>query len=40
MYSCDLQKKNGISYFYKVKEIGQQIPDNYWTIQNLQKLGY
>jgi hypothetical protein len=40
MYSCDLQKKNGSSLFHKVKEIGQQIPDNYWTIQNLQKLGY
>jgi hypothetical protein len=40
LYSMDIQKKHGTPSIEKVKEIGQKIPNGFWTIQNLQKLGY
>jgi hypothetical protein len=40
MHSMDMQKKRGSPSKNKVKEIGQQIPNSFWTIQNLQKTGY
>jgi hypothetical protein len=40
LYSCDLQRKHGGPSLDPVKEIGQTIHNRFWTIQNLQKLGY
>jgi hypothetical protein len=40
IYTCDLQRRHGAPVLDKIKEIGQTIPDRFWTIQNLQKLGY
>jgi hypothetical protein len=41
MYSSDLQRRHGCPSIDKVKEIGLDIDHRkYWTIQNLQKLGY
>jgi hypothetical protein len=40
LYSSDLQRRHGCPSLDLVKEIGQTISNDYWTIQNLQKLGY
>ena len=40
LHSIDMQKKRGSPGKDKVKELGQQIPNSFWTIQNLQKTGY
>ena len=41
LYSCDLQRRHGCPSIDKLKEIGLNIDHRkYWTIQNLQKLGY
>jgi len=40
LHSIDMQKKRGSPGKDKVKEIGQQIPNSFWTFQNLQKFGY
>ena len=40
LHSMDMQKKRGSPSKDKVKEIGQQIHNSFWTIQNLQKTGY
>jgi hypothetical protein len=40
LYSMDIQRRHGSPTFDKVKEIGFELPDRFWTIQNLQKLGY
>ena len=40
LHSIDMQKKRGSPGKDRVKEIGQQIPNSFWTIQNLQKMGY
>ena len=39
-YSMDIQRRHGGPSLDIVKEIGLNIPLSYWTIQNLQKLGY
>lgn len=39
-YAMDLQRRHGGPSIDKVKEIGQTIKNKFWTIQNLQKLGY
>jgi hypothetical protein len=41
LYSSDLQRRHGCPSIDKVKQIGLDIDHlKYWTIQNLQKLGY
>jgi hypothetical protein len=41
IYSSDLQRRHGCPSIDKVKQIGLDIDHlKYWTIQNLQKLGY
>ena len=40
LYSSDLQRLHGGPSIDKVKEIGFVKPLRFWTIQNLQKLGY
>ena len=40
LHSIEMQKKQGSPGKDKVKELGQQIPNSFWTIQNLQKTGY
>jgi hypothetical protein len=40
MYSSDLQRKHGCPTLDPIKEIGRKIPNRFWTIQNLQKMGY
>ena len=40
LHSIDMQKKRGSPGKDKVKKIGQQIPNSFWTIQSLQKTGY
>jgi hypothetical protein len=40
LYSMDIQRRHGCPTFDKVKEIGVELPMRFWTIQNLQKLGY
>jgi hypothetical protein len=41
IYSSDLQRRHGCPSIDKVKQIGLDIDHRkYWTIQNLQKLGY
>jgi hypothetical protein len=39
-YNCDIQRRHGCPNIQKVTEIGQKIPNRFWTIQSLQKLGY
>ena len=41
LYSADLQRRHGCPSIDKLKQIGLDIDHRkYWTIQNLQKLGY
>lgn len=40
LHAIDMQKKRGSPGKDTVTEIGQQVPHNFWTIQNLQKTGY
>ena len=40
LYSMDIQRKHGCPTIDKVKDIGFSKPNRFWTIQNLQKLGY
>jgi hypothetical protein len=41
LYSSDLQRRHGCPSIDKIKQIGLDIDHRkYWTIQNLQKLGY
>ena len=41
LYSADLQRRHGCPSIDNVEEIGLNIDSaKYWTIQNLQKLGY
>ena len=40
LYSADLQRRHGGPSLDTIKEIGQTIHNRFWTIQNLQKLGY
>ncbi len=40
IYSSDLQRRHGCPSIDKVKELGVEIDPKFWTIQNLQKLGY
>jgi hypothetical protein len=40
LYSSDLQRRHGGPSLDKVKSIGKPIPNRFWTIQNLQKMGY
>lgn len=40
LYSSDLQRRHGCPSIDKVKEIGIDIKNDFWTIQNLQKMGY
>ena len=40
LYSCDLQRRHGGPSIDKCKEVGLPIENSFWTIQNLQKLGY
>jgi hypothetical protein len=40
IYSSDLQRRHGCPTLDKVKELGVQLDNKFWTIQNLQKLGY
>lgn len=40
LHSIDMQKKRGSPGKDSVIEIGGQIPDNFWTVQQLQKMGY
>ena len=40
IYTMDIQRRHGSPVLDKVDEIGHTIPDRFWTIQNLQKLGY
>ena len=40
IYSCDLQRRHGSPSLDKVRELGVKLDNKFWTIQNLQKLGY
>jgi len=40
LHSMDMQKKRGSPGKDSVIAIGEQIPDNFWTVQQLQKMGY
>lgn len=40
LYSMDIQRRHGSPTLDKIKEIGEDIPNRFWTIQNLQKMGY
>jgi len=40
LYGMDIQRKHGGPTIDKVIDIGFNLPGTYWTIQNLQKLGY
>ena len=40
LHSIDMQKKRGSPGKDSVIAIGEQIPDNFWTVQQLQKMGY
>lgn len=40
LYSSDLQRRHGCPSIDRVQEMGQTIDNSFWTIQNLQKLGY
>ncbi len=40
IYSSDLQRRHGCPSIDKVKELGLKVDPKFWTIQNLQKLGY
>ena len=40
IYSMDIQRKHGCPTLDKVLDIGFEKPTRFWTIQNLQKLGY
>ena len=40
LYSMDIQRKHGCPTLDKVIDIGFSKPNRFWTIQNLQKLGY
>jgi len=40
LHSINMKKKRGHPGKDKLQEIGQQIPNSFWTIQNLQKTGY
>jgi hypothetical protein len=40
MYSSDLQRRHGGPGLDLVKTIGKEVPNRFWTIQNLQKMGY
>ena len=40
MYSSDLQRRHGGPGLDIVKTIGKEVPNRFWTIQNLQKMGY
>ena len=40
IYSSDLQRRHGCPTLDKVRELGVQLDNKFWTIQNLQKLGY
>ena len=40
LYSMDIQRKHGCPTIDKVVDIGFSKPNRFWTIQNLQKLGY
>jgi len=40
LHAIDMQKKRGSPGKDRVIEIGQHIPDNFWTVQQLQKMGY
>ena len=40
LYSSDLQRRHGCPSIDKCKEVGLPIENSFWTIQNLQKLGY
>ena len=40
LYSMDIQRKHGCPTIDKVNDIGFSKPNRFWTIQNLQKLGY
>ena len=40
LYNSDLQRRHGCPVLDTVKEIGKEIPNRFWTIQNLQKMGY
>jgi hypothetical protein len=40
LHSIDMQKKRGNPGKDRVIEIGLPIPDNFWTVQQMQKMGY
>jgi hypothetical protein len=40
LYSSDLQRRHGGPSLDKIDELGQTIHNRFWSIQNLQKLGY
>ena len=40
IYSSDLQRRHGCPTLDKMEELGVQLDNKFWTIQNLQKLGY
>ena len=40
LHAIDMHKKRGSPGKDTVTEIGQHIPDNFWTVQQLQKMGY
>jgi len=40
LYSMDLQRRHGSPTMDKMKEAGKNIDNSFWTIQNLQKLGF
>lgn len=40
LHAMDIQKKRGSPGLDNLIEIGAHIPDNFWTIQQLQKMGY
>ena len=40
LYSMDIQRRHGCPTLDKIKDIGFEIENRFWTIQNLQKAGY
>jgi hypothetical protein len=40
IYSSDLQRRHGCPSIDNVNELGLDVDERFWTIQNLQKLGY
>jgi len=40
IYSCDLQRRHGSPSLDKVRELGLQLDNRFWTVQSLLGEGY